>query len=164
MVIKILDKYNAKASFFCIGNNVEKYPLVYKKTLQKGHQTANHTFNHSNGWKTKNEDYYADIEKCSKVVDSYMFRPPYGRITHFQIAHLKMTYRIFMWSVLSYDFSKKITPQQCLENVNKNAGPGSIVVFHDSEKASKNMLYALPRVLDYFSQKGYRFETLKVQG
>ena len=156
-VLDILDDYQAKASFFCVGHNVEKFPETYKEIITRGHQTANHSFNHLNGWKTPRQVYYDNIEKCATLVDSKLFRPPYGRISLKQVANLKQKYSIVMWSVLSVDFSKKITPEQCFHNSIKYTKTGSIVVFHDSEKAAENLLYALPRFLDHFKKLGYNF-------
>jgi len=156
-VLDILDNYQAKATFFCVGHNVKKFPETYREILSRGHKTANHSFNHLNGWKTPSQIYYNNIEKCASLVDSKLFRPPYGRISLKQIAHLKKKYSIVMWSVLSMDYSKKISPEQCLTNSITYTKPGSIVVFHDSKKASENMLYALPGFLDHFKKLGYNF-------
>jgi peptidoglycan/xylan/chitin deacetylase (PgdA/CDA1 family) len=159
-VMDILESYNAKATFFCVGENVEKHAGVYKSLLRNRHRTGNHTYNHLNGWNTPSEAYYENIEKCSRLVDSSLFRPPYGKIAVRHIPYLKMKFRIIMWSVLSMDFSKKVVPERCLRNTLKHTKAGSIVVFHDSEKAAENMLYALPRFLDHFSGKGFTFAVL----
>ena len=161
-VLEILDRFRAKATFFCTGKNVEKYPSVYHALLKAGHRTGNHGYHHLNGWKVSNRKYLDDVERCAAVVDSVLFRPPYGRITYLQIGYLKISYRIIMWSVLTWDFDKKTSPQQSLDYALKYGKPGSIVVFHDSEKASDNMLYALPRFLEHFSKQGYRFKVLDV--
>ena len=159
-VMDILDEYGAKASFFCVGHNVEKHPETYAEILKRGHKTGNHTFNHLNGWKVKSKEYFKNIEKCSEYVDSHLFRPPYGRISLKHIPYIKMNFRIIMWSVLSLDFDLKTTPEQCLENSIKYSKEGSIIVYHDSEKASEKMLYALPRFLEHFKSKGYTFPVL----
>ena len=159
-VLEQLKKYNAKATFFCIGKNMEENPELYKKVLAEGHKTANHTFDHVNGWKTKTADYLANTAKCAELVDSNLFRPPYGKITFSQYSNLKSNYAVVLWDVLSWDFNIETSPEKCLQNVLKNAKPGSIIVFHDSKKAFKNMSYALPRVLEYFAERGYRFEVL----
>ena len=161
-VLEILDSYQAKATFFCVGENVEKHPAVYNKILKEGHATGNHGYHHLNGWKTSNRKYLDDVEHCSRLIDSHLFRPPYGRISYLQIGYLKINFRIIMWSVLTYDFDKKLSPQKCLDYSVKFSRPGSIIVFHDSEKASGNMLFALPRFLDHFSKLGYRFKALDV--
>lgn len=159
-VMDILDEYGAKATFFCVGENIDKYPEVYRLLLKRGHKTGNHTYNHLNGWKTPRDEYYDNIEKCNRLVDSPLFRPPYGRISLRHIPYLKMKYRIIMWSVLSLDFSNKVSPEQCLHNSVKNTKPGSIVVFHDSPKAAENMFYALTGFLEHFQKQGYIFSSL----
>lgn len=159
-VLDILESYQAKATFFCVGENVKKYPDTYQMILDKGHATGNHSFNHLSGWKASRKEYFENVEKCAKYVDSHLFRPPYGKINILHIPYLKITYRVVMWSVLPHDYSSKITPEQCLQNAIKYSEAGSIVVFHDSEKALKNMMYALPRFLEYFSEKDYKFKLL----
>ncbi|NOX84837.1 MAG: polysaccharide deacetylase family protein [Chlorobi bacterium] len=161
-VLEILDNYQAKATFFCVGENVQKYPETYNQILKKGHRTGNHGFHHLNGWKTANRKYLDDIDRCAGLVGSHLFRPPYGRITYLQIGYLKINYRIIMWSVLTYDFHPETTPQKCYDNAVKSGKPGSIIVFHDSEKAAGNMLFALPRFLEHFSGMGYRFKAIDV--
>jgi len=160
-VLDILDQFDAKATFFCVGENVKKYHETYRMILDKGHKTGNHTFSHCNGWKTPAVEYYENIEKCTEVVDSHLFRPPYGRIKPTHIPYLKMQFQIIMWSVLSGDYNNKVSPEKCLEKSIRYTRPGSIVVFHDSLKASKNMLFALPRFLDHFSKLDYRFPSIK---
>lgn len=161
-VLDILKQYNAAATFFCIGKNAAAYPDIYKRILQEGHATGNHTYDHVNGWKTKDKTYFDNITRASTYIDSELFRPPYGRITAFQGKQVKekMGLAVVMWSVLSADFDMRITPQKCWENVQKSAGNGSIVVFHDSEKAMERMQYALTETLQYFSKKGFVFEKL----
>ena len=159
-VMDILEDYKARATFFCVGQNVERYPEIYGQILKRGHKTGNHTFNHMNGWKVSREAYFANVDKCAEIVDSHLFRPPYGRIGLYHIPRLKMNYRIIMWSVLSRDFDSRVSPGQCLENSIKYTRPGSIIIFHDSEKSSKNMLYALPRFLEHLKSKGYSFPAL----
>ena len=164
-VLRELKKHNVLATFFCIGKNVVSYPGIYKQVLQEGHSIGNHTYNHLNGWKTNNDDYLKDIALASNEIDSYLFRPPYGRITSFQAKNLKPAMKgkepkVIMWDVLSGDFDTACSPQQCLANVLFASVPGSIIVFHDSEKAFARLKYALPRVLQYFSEKGYLFKSL----
>ncbi|MEP6746552.1 MAG: polysaccharide deacetylase family protein [Bacteroidota bacterium] len=161
-VLDILKKYNATATFFCIGKNVAAHPDIYKRILTEGHATGNHTYNHLNGWKTKDKTYFENIIQASNYIDSRLFRPPYGRITRFQAKQVaeKMDYTIVMWSVLSADFDVRITPQKCWSNVKRSAGNGSVIVFHDSEKAMERMGYALTEALEYFSKKGFVFEKL----
>ena len=164
MVLQHLKLYNAKATFFCIGNNVAKNETIYKSIIDDGHATGNHTFNHLSGWKTKDDVYLQNIAAAAKYIQSNLFRPPYGRITKFQAGLLQKSaaaYNIIMWNLLSGDFDVHLSPQKCLHNVVRNARPGAIVVFHDSEKASQRMIYALPRVLEYFSEKGYVFKAIE---
>ena len=162
-VLDELKKYNAKATFFCIGKNVAAPPEIYKRILLEGHATGNHTNDHLNGWKTKDKTYFDNIIQASKYTDSRLFRPPYGRITRFQAkqAAEKMGLRVVMWSVLSADFDISITPQKCWRNVKRSAGNGSVIVFHDSEKAQERMAYALTETLAYFSKRGFVFEKLE---
>jgi len=162
-VLDELKKYNARATFFCIGKNVLQYPDVCRRITTEGHKIGNHTHNHLNGWKTKDAVYLENVAEAKQCIDSGLFRPPYGRITKFQLQQLSkqpFQFRTIMWSVLSGDFDKKLTPERCLANVTKNTKSGSIVVFHDSEKAYERLVYALPRVLKYFSEQGYRFEKI----
>jgi peptidoglycan/xylan/chitin deacetylase (PgdA/CDA1 family) len=159
-VLDILDQFDARATFFCVGQNVEKFPDVYHEILLRKNQAGNHTYNHLVGWKTSNNEYVEKIEKCRQLVDSRLFRPPHGKIKRSQIGLLKKEYTIVMWSVLTYDFSKTISAGQCLQIALKHTRPGSIVVFHDSEKALRNMQFALPRFLEHFKNKGFHFKTL----
>lgn len=168
-VLEELKKYNAKACFFCIGKNVEQFPDVYRKIIEDGHTVGNHTYHHLNGWKTKNDIYLADVNQAATFIDSDLFRPPYGRITLFQSRNIKQALkkpaaRIIMWDVISGDFDNDITDEDCLQNVILNAVSGSIVVFHDSEKAKNKLRYSLPLVLDFFSKKGFEFEAIKSFG
>ncbi len=162
-VLDELKKHQAKATFFCIGDNVVKYPEVYKRIIDEGHAVGNHTFNHLNGWKTDDKIYLDNIDKAKKIIDSDLFRPPYGRITSFQIRQLGMNrfkLKTIMWTVLSGDFDNNISKDACKENVILNAVNGSIVVFHDSEKANERMRYALPEVLNHFSKQGFVFNKI----
>jgi peptidoglycan/xylan/chitin deacetylase (PgdA/CDA1 family) len=159
-VLEILEEYQAKATFFCVGDNVKKYPETYAAIIDKGHRTGNHSLNHLNGWKTTNQEYYNNIEQCRKFVDSNLFRPPYGRIKPAQIEVLIHQYQIVMWSILSFDFDKNISPNQCFQNTIAHTKAGSIVVFHDSEKAKENLLYALPKFLRHFKKAGYEFRVI----
>jgi peptidoglycan-N-acetylglucosamine deacetylase len=159
-VLDTLKQYNAKATFFCIGKNVVQHPEIYKRILIEGHVTGNHTHNHLNGAKSINEEYVANIKEAKKYIDSNLFRPPYGRITKFQASLLSRAFKIIMWDVLSADFDTKISPEKCAANVIRNAREGSIVVFHDSEKAFKRLEKGLPETLDYFSSRGYIFDAI----
>ncbi|XCF06292.1 polysaccharide deacetylase family protein [Tamlana crocina] len=173
-----LKQYQAKATFFCIGNNIEKHPDIFQNIIKEGHAVGNHTHNHIKGWKTKTWDYLENIKQCEKVfkaqapqssivnrqsLTTNLFRPPYGQITLKQGKNLiESGYKIIMWDVLSFDWDKNISPETCLKNVTTKAVEGSIIVFHDSVKASKNMQYTLPKVLDYFSGKGFVFKSLGI--
>lgn len=163
-VLDELNKYNAKATFFCIGNNVVEEPLVYNRILAEGHAVGNHTYEHLNGWETDTETYLDNIQQAARVIKSSLFRPPYGRIKTQQAKKIKTVLgenaRIIMWEVLSADFDPSFTKEQCLKNVMRHVKPGSIIVFHDSEKAFKNLEYALPVVLKELSAKGYLFKKI----
>lgn len=175
-VLEQLQLYNAKATFFCIGENIKRHPDIFKSIIAGGHAVGNHTYNHLNGWKTKTADYIANINKCQEQISPLVphpsslipfFRPPYGMITKSQIRHLhspsselRTNYSIIMWDVLSYDFDKNILPEKVLHNVISKTKAGSIVVFHDSIKAEKNLRIVLPQVLNYFSEQGFSFERI----
>ena len=164
-VLDQLKKYHAKASFFCIGKNVLSFANIYEQILQEGHVVGNHTYDHLNGWKTDTASYLENIKSASNLIVSNLFRPPYGRISQNQLKNIAadkwMPQQIIMWDVLSGDFDFKLTGEQCARNVIKHAKSGSIVVFHDSAKAWDRLQVALPLVLDYFSNLGYRFEVIQ---
>jgi peptidoglycan/xylan/chitin deacetylase (PgdA/CDA1 family) len=162
-VLQQLETYDAKATFFCIGKNVVEHPDVYRQVVDAGHSVGNHTHNHKNGWKTKTQEYLDNIMQAEEHIDSRLFRPPYGRITRVQahmLAKAGSPWKIYMWDVLSADFDKHITPEKCLENVLFHIRPGSIVVFHDSEKAYDRMSFALPRVLAFCRENGWQMKGL----
>ncbi len=160
MVLKILDKYDAKATFFCVGENIEKYPDTFQLIKQSGHTVGNHSHNHLNGWKTSNSKYYKNIKKSKQLINSKLFRPPYGRISPAQIKHLKKEYKIIMWSVLSYDFDARVSKEECLNLSINNSAAGTIIVFHDSEKAKEKMLFAIEGYLKHFTKRGFEFALL----
>jgi peptidoglycan/xylan/chitin deacetylase (PgdA/CDA1 family) len=167
-VLEELKKRNAKATFFCVGHNIEKHPEVFHKIRTDGHSIGNHTFNHLNGWMTSDQEYFSNIEKCEAQLSSVnqdkakvkLFRPPYGKITRKQIRHLKPEYEIIMWSVLSRDYDKTVGRRNCLSKSIRFTKPGSIIVFHDNVKAERNLRYVLPNYLDHFSNLGFKFEAL----
>ena len=159
-VLDQLKRYNAKASFFCSGNNVKQYPEIYRQIQAEGHAIGNHTYHHKNGWMTDDRSYLEDISLAEAEISSCLFRPPHGRIRRKQALALKERFTIIMWDVLSGDFDIQLSPLQCSANVLYHAEPGSIIVFHDSTKAWDRMSYALPRVLEHFSKQGYRFEAI----
>src|SRR6478609_7866126 len=166
-VLDTLNQFNVKATFFCIGDNVKKNPDVFKRILKEGHYAANHTFNHLKGWNTELNEYIQNVKLCQEVLTSNqngeirnkLFRPPYGRIKRNQITNLS-EYKIVMWDVLTSDYNKNISPQRCLIQSIKATRPGSIVVFHDSLKAERNMNYVLPKYIEYFLSKGFTFGVL----
>ena len=159
-ILEILKKFNAKATFFCVGENVIKNRNIFDKILEDGHSVGNHTFNHLNGGLTKTKDYISNVSECSQYVNSKLFRPPYGRLRWLQKRFLKKHYDLIYWDVLSWDFDSNITKEKCLKNVLENSKSGSIVLFHDSIKSEPLVLYALPRVLEHFSELGFTFQKL----
>ena len=159
-VLDTLQQYDAKATFFCVGDNVRKHPEVLREVIAKGHAVGNHTFNHLNGWTTEPLPYFHNVRHCAQLLQSDLFRPPYGRLRPKQAQFLQRHYQIVMWDVLSGDFDPNLSKEDCLRNVTANAGPGSIVVFHDSLKAYDKLRYALPRTLQHFADLGYRFEAI----
>lgn len=163
-VLDQLNEFNAKATFFCIGDNIRKYPAVFSRIVNEGHSVGNHTFNHLNGWKNSNTAYIDNISKCENLLShqkTKLFRPPYGKIKRKQAKQLLASdYKIIMWDVLSADFDPTITKEKCLQNVLRNVENGSIIVFHDSIKASDKLYYALPKVLKEFSLQGYKFKAI----
>lgn len=159
-ILYTLKTYNAKATFFCVAENITKNPETANRLLSSNHAVGNHTFNHLNGLKNSYKTYIFNFLKADKILKTKLFRPPYGKITPRQAKFILQTHKIIMWDVLSMDYSPKISPKQCFENVKKFAKKGSIVVFHDNKKAEKNIKYALPKTLDYFSAKGFSFEKI----
>jgi len=173
-VLNTLKSYSAKATFFCIGDNIRKHPSVFESLKIDGHAIGNHTFNHLNGWKTDDTGYLTNFLKCQALTQSNLFRPPYGKIKKSQIKKLKAErlkltadvqtvnsqLQIVMWDVLSRDFDANLSPEQCYQNVIKNVKNGSIIIFHDSLKAFDRLQYALPQTLKYLTEKGYQFGIL----
>lgn len=166
--LNLLEEYNAKATFFCIGDNIRKYPEIFLKVIGDGHSIGNHTYNHLNGWRTstlkyiENAKLYETEHYKLNTSNCQLFRPPYGKIQPSQSKILrKLGYKIIMWDVISYDFDATISKEQCLENVLKNVQSGSIIVFHDSKKAFQNLEYVLPRTLEFLKEKGFVFEKIK---
>lgn len=167
-VLEELKKHQVKATFFCIGENVSKNPEIFKRISAEGHAVGNHTYNHLNGWKTVTSEYIENVLKCEESLKSnsdpdvyqdskLLFRPPYGRIKSSQAKLLQNKgYKIVMWEIISYDFDAGISGEECLQNVLGKIRPGSLVVFHDSLKAEKNLRYVLPKVLDYIGKKGWK--------
>jgi peptidoglycan/xylan/chitin deacetylase (PgdA/CDA1 family) len=182
-VLDILKRFDAKATFFCVGENIKKHPDVFHKILEDGHAVGNHTFHHLDGWKTDTRKYLGDVFKCQDLIKEIsgqqmlvhslkptancelptaglLFRPPYGKLKPAQIKSLRKDFKIIMWDVLSRDYNQNISEEQCLLNVTRHARNGSIVVFHDSMKAKDRVLYALPKVLEHFSKQHFSFKAL----
>ncbi len=173
-VLEILRRYNAKATFFCIGNNVKKYPNTFELIKKEGHAVGTHTFNHENGWKTATNDYVKSVLDSNALIHSNLFRPPHGKTKHSQLKKLKALnlktdsqlstlnsqLKIVAWTVIAYDWDHALSPEQVYQNVVRNAGDGAIITFHDSLKAYNNMISALPRILEYYNNKGYSFKSI----
>lgn len=170
-VLQQLKLYNAKASFFCIGENVEKHPEIFRQVIAEGHTVGNHTYHHLDGWRTPLQTYLENTAKAQEAMErelpegmslkNVFFRPPYGKIRNVQARGLQEKgFRIVMWSIISMDYDQKLSAEKCLQNVLKNARPGSVIVFHDSLKAEENLRQILPAVLENFSKKNYSFKAL----
>lgn len=168
-VLTLLKKEEVKATFFCIGDNIQKHPEVFKKIILNEHSIGNHTFNHLNGWKTSTKEYLENVELCNLIIqklkiinqDSKLFRPPYGKIKNKQAKELqKLGYKIIMWDVLTYDFDNSLNPDYCLQNTLKNISSGSIIVFHDSIKAHRNMKFVLPKLIQTLKEDGFVFDKI----
>lgn len=160
-VLAQLAKYEAKGTFFCVGDNVRKYPEVYQQILAEGHSVGNHTFHHLNGWKTKAQDYIDDVSLAKQQIDGPLFRPPYGRIRHAQAKRLAAAgFEVIYWSLLSGDFDINLSPQSCLKNVSEKMRPGDIIVFHDSEKAWARLSFVLPLILEQATKQGWQLKSL----
>jgi peptidoglycan-N-acetylglucosamine deacetylase len=171
-ILRILKKNNIKATFFCIGKNIAQNPEIFKQIISEGHAIGNHTHNHKNGWKTRNEDYLQNVELCQNQLlnlksltsnkQSKIFRPPYGKIKPSQSKILqKIGYKIIMWDILTADFDTTITKEKCLKNATQKVTSGSIIVFHDSEKAFQNLEYALPKTIQILKEKGFLFDVIR---
>lgn len=160
LVLRLLERFDAKATFFCVGENVQKHPATYREILSKGHKTGNHTYNHLPGWSTANKRYFENTARAATLIDSKLFRPPYGRISPSQIRVLKKQYRIVMWSILTRDYDGHLDKEKATADLLKKTGKGDVVVFHDSERAETNMLYILEHMLVHFSSLQFRFDTL----
>lgn len=161
-VLEVLDTFEAKATFFCIGKNVQAYPEIFRTVVKAGHTVGNHTHNHLNGWKTTAKSYLENTTEAAKHIDSKLFRPPYGKISLKQIRLLKKAgYTIVMWDVVSADFDQNLDSETCFQNLLRHTKPGSIVVFHDSPKAYHNLKVVLPKMLAYFSKEGYTFKPIE---
>lgn len=160
-VLEQLDAFGAKATFFCLGGNVARQPEIFGRIIAAGHAVGNHSYSHKKGFNSSVGSYVDDVDRASELIHSTLFRPPYGRILPGQVRKLRERYRIIMWSVLSVDYNRKVSGPQVVRNVVENVRPGSIIVFHDSVKASKNLYHALPEVLEKMSSEGYTFKAIR---
>lgn len=161
LILDMLKERNVQATFFCLGANVAANPDLFDRLLAEGHAVGNHTYHHLHGWKSPPGAYVEDVTRCEPLFQTKLFRPPYGKFTPSQYMLLRDRYLFVMWSVLTRDYSRRITPEACLDIALRNTRPGSIVLFHDSIKASEKVLYALPRFLDDSLEKGYRFRVIE---
>ncbi len=161
-ILATLDKYNAKATFFLLGRNVEMYPELYERIVAAGHAVGNHTYSHQKGWRMSLERYVEDVNFAGDFIDSKLFRPPYAQITPAQARFLGRQHKLVMWNVLSRDYSNQVSPEGCLLNVTKYMEAGSIIVFHDSQKSFRNMSYALPKVLEFAKLKGLKCKSIEL--
>jgi peptidoglycan/xylan/chitin deacetylase (PgdA/CDA1 family) len=173
-VLQLLRDYGIKATFFCVGDNLQKYPDLYRQILMEGHRTANHTYNHLNGWTHSDDYYFANIMACESVMEKLeegldipiewrtnrLFRPPYGKMKRTQSEYLQTIYRLIMWDVITGDFDKERGPEKCLKTSVSDTRDGSIIIFHDSVKSISNVKYALPKYLEHCLERGYQFKTL----
>ncbi len=159
-ILDVLKELDVKATFFCVGENVARNPEIYARIITEGHAVGNHTMQHLKGWDTPQDHYLKNVAQCQELVQAKLFRPPYGRATKAQLKALKSDYEIVMWDVLTGDYDPKISEQQCLKNAIKYTKNGSIIVFHDNIKSFKNVQYALPKMIEQLTKKGYEFALL----
>jgi peptidoglycan/xylan/chitin deacetylase (PgdA/CDA1 family) len=159
-VLDVLDHHEIKATFFMVGDNVRKYPGIFRMVVERGHRIGNHTFNHIRGFEFRTENYLANTDKANEIMNTDLFRPPHGHMSWAQYHLLKKYYKIIMWDLVTRDYSKRVNAEQVFGNVKKYARNGSIITFHDSLKAEKNMKYALPRSIEWLKEQGYAFKLL----
>ncbi len=160
-VLTQLKEYDAHATFFCVGENINRHPELLDSLIHSGHSVGNHTYNHLNAWKTDMATYLKNVRRCARLVPTTLFRPPYGKLLPQQNTFLRRHYQIVMWDVLSGDFDENNSAETCLHNVIDNSEPGSIILFHDSKKAWPRLEKVLPEVLDRFTKAGYKFKALR---
>lgn len=158
-LINVLEKFDIKATFFIIGNQAKKYPELVKLIINNGHKIGNHSYSHLNGFSTNNNKYLEDVEQAKKYIDSDIFRPPFGKITPFQIKNLKKDFKIIMWDIMSWDFKENIYPNKIYKNVIDNVENGSIILFHNNLKSYNNLKNSLEIILEKLKDKGYQFST-----
>ena len=161
-ILTMLKRHNAKATFFVLGKNAEKYPDLYAKILADGHRVGNHTYSHQKGYLMSLERYLEDIDLASYTVQSNLFRPPYARVTPSQLRAVAQRYKIVMWSIISRDYNRKISGEMCLRGVLPHIKAGAIILFHDSEKSFANMSYALPKVLERIDELGLKCKAIEL--
>lgn len=159
-ILDLLDDYQAKGTFFCIGKNIEQHPLLFKLIKAKGHHIGSHTYSHLNGWKTNSTNYLNDYQKGREFAGSNLFRPPYGRLLLNPLQTIQKQDKVIMWDILSKDYDATLPPEKILRNVLRNIKPGSIIVFHDSEKAKDNVLTVLPQLLQHLKREGYTMDAI----
>jgi len=159
-ILSVLESFNISATFFCLGKNVLEFNDLYAQILQNGHKTGNHTFDHVDLWKTSKNNYLENVRKADDLIGSGLFRPPYGHLTPLVYNHLKRKYQIVMWSLMSYDFDPGIDSSRIIEVFKRKSAPGSIWLFHDNEKAKKNVQNSLPFLIEYFLKEGFVFESI----
>lgn len=159
-VLGMLDRYQVKATFFCVGENVKKHPEIYREVMDRGHRMGNHTHTHIRGFFTSKRNYLENVELASQYIDTRLFRPPHGELRRSQLRALKQQYEVVQWDVITRDYDRSISGERVFENVRKYVRNGSIIVFHDSLKAERNLRFALPRALEWLQQRGYSFNLL----
>lgn len=159
-ILDTLAKYNAKATFFCVGENIKKYPEIFERIINEGHQVGNHTYNHLRGWDYSDEEYLENVYKCQELTKTNLFRPPYARAKKSQLRVLQNDFEIIYWDVLSGDFDINLSPSCCYKNIINHTKNGSIIVLHDNIKAIPRVEYVLPKLLSHFTESGYTFNTL----
>ncbi len=168
-VLNILKKYDVKATFFCVGDNIRKYPEIYRRILSEGHQTGNHTYHHIAGLQTSTADYLKDVamtdsimEEASQIPSRHLFRPPYGRMRYSQKKALLKTHKIVLWDLLTHDYNKRYSPEKIMRVIKRYSRNGSIVVFHDSLKACEQMLPTLPKAIEFWQNEGYQLSVISL--
>jgi peptidoglycan/xylan/chitin deacetylase (PgdA/CDA1 family) len=159
-VLQILEDYQAKATFFCIGKNIKEHPDLFAQIKQKGHHIGSHTYSHLNGWKTNEKDYLKDYQEGKSMANTNLFRPPYGRLLLKALTAIQKNDKVIMWDILSKDYNRLLTPDKIITNVKRHLQPGSIIVFHDSLKAKNNLLVALPPILHHLREEGYTMSVI----
>jgi peptidoglycan/xylan/chitin deacetylase (PgdA/CDA1 family) len=159
-VLEVLKEENIQATFFCVGENVARYPEIYKSILDNGHSVGNHTYNHLQGLKTNKKDFFRNIEQAGKCIHSDLFRPPHGWMRRAQYNYLKRKYRIVMWDVISCDYNTNLSPEKVFRNITGYVRSGSIVTFHDSVKARQNLVRTLQPAIRWIKEQGFRFEAI----